>query len=79
MSTTFAIFEHESKLDGHGELKEEDMNIRHISCAFRSSYTRWTNGFDIISKHLPDSTPVYPLDNSPQGIYSIGDLKKIII
>ena len=33
---------------------------------------------DILSWYLPDDTPVYPLDNTAQGIYTIGDLKREI-
>jgi len=27
---------------------------------------------------LPDDTEVIPIDNSPQGIYTIGDIRKAI-
>lgn len=37
---------------------------------------RWMSD---IAPLLPDSTKIYPLDNSAQGIYSIGDVKQRII
>jgi hypothetical protein len=35
----------------------------------------WTNE---LAKFLPDNLKIYPLDNSAQGIYTIGDAKKEI-
>ena len=32
---------------------------------------------DPLTKHLPDTTPVFPLDNSHQGVYELGDLRKL--
>ena len=34
---------------------------------------------DEIAEMLPDNTPVEPLDNSAQGIYTIGDIKNHIL
>ena len=34
---------------------------------------------DDLAEMLPDSTPVEPLDNSAQGIYTIGDIKNHIL
>ena len=34
---------------------------------------------DELAEMLPDSTPVKPLDNSAQGIYTIGDIKNHIL
>jgi hypothetical protein len=44
--------------------------------AFRSNTIRWK---DELAKFLPDNTKVYPLDNSAQGIFTIGDIKKEIL
>ena len=33
---------------------------------------------DELAEMLPDNTPVEPLDNTAQGIYTIGDIKKHI-
>jgi hypothetical protein len=34
---------------------------------------------DELAEMLPDNTPVEPLDNSAQGIYTIGDIKNHIL
>lgn len=34
---------------------------------------------DALAEMLPDNTPVEPLDNSAQGIYTIGDIKNHIL
>ncbi len=44
--------------------------------AFRSNTIGWRND---MARFLPDDTKVYPLDNSAQGIYTIGDIKKEIL
>jgi len=44
--------------------------------AFRSNTIGWRND---MARFLPDNTKVYPLDNSAQGIYTIGDIKKEIL
>ena len=46
-----------------------------VEVAFRTHYIRWENP---LAQLLPDKTKVYPLDNSAQGIYTIGDIKKSI-
>jgi hypothetical protein len=40
---------------------------------FRSSRSRWLSD---LAKSLPDDTRVYALDNTQQGIFTIGDIKK---
>lgn len=78
----FAIFKETPKSDGHGGVDEKveyEEDIDCVSCAFRTSGgINWIRNFDIISKFLLNSTPVYPLDNSPQGIFTIGDIKNQI-
>jgi hypothetical protein len=64
MSTTFGI-EIPSLFD------ENELEI--VEVAFRSSFVRWKSA---IARALPDDTPVIPLDNSAQGIYTIGDIRK---
>ncbi len=66
MSTTFGI--KVPSLSDEGEFEE-------VEIAFRSSYIRWINP---LAQLLPDDTKVIPLDNSAQGIYTIGDLKDVI-
>ena len=46
-----------------------------VEIAFRTKYIVWLNP---IAHLLPDETEVEPLDNSAQGIYTIGDLRKKI-
>jgi len=46
-----------------------------IEVAFRSNGIRWTNK---IAHLLPNETKVEALDNTPQGIYTIGDIKELI-
>lgn len=43
-----------------------------IEVAFRTKSIIWTNP---LAELLPDETPVIPLDNTAQGIYTIGDIK----
>jgi len=64
MSTTFAV-----KVPS---LYDEEV-IEEIDVAFRSNYIRWENP---LAQLLPDETEVIPTDNSAQGIYTIGDIKK---
>ena len=46
-----------------------------IEVAFRSNGMRFINPLACL---LPDDTPVIPLDNTPQGVYMIGDIKVAI-
>lgn len=66
MSTTFGI--QVPSLHNEGEFET-------IEVAFRSSWIRWENP---LAQLLPDNLAVEPLDNSAQGIYSIGDIKQQI-
>jgi hypothetical protein len=81
MSTTFGIVIKNGKLldlpsQEDGLELSEDENTSIIEIAFRSSRgMRWTN---VIAQFLPSETKVYPLDNTPQGIYTIGDILKDI-
>lgn len=77
MSTTFAIFQSIPKLNEDGMPDSESLdNIKYIEIAFRGNggYIHWLNNFDIIAGWLHIQTPVYPVDNSAQGIYTIKDL-----
>ena len=43
---------------------------------FRTMHnSRWMNS---LASRLPDNTLVFPLDNTAQGIYTIGDIKKFL-
>jgi len=46
-----------------------------IEVAFRSNGMRFINA---LAHLLPDDTPVIPLDNTAQGVHTIGDVKKEI-
>ena len=46
-----------------------------IEVAFRSNGMRFINK---LAELLPDDTPVTPLDNTAQGVYTIGDVKREI-
>ena len=46
-----------------------------VEVAFRSNGMRFINE---LAELLPDDTPVIPLDNTSQGVYTIGDVKKEI-
>ena len=46
-----------------------------LEVAFRTHYMRWKNP---LAHLLPDRTKVEPLDNTAQGIYTIGDIRKAI-
>jgi len=65
MSTTFGV-----------NIKNDDAGIGGvIEVAFRSNGMRFTND---LAHLLPDDTPVIALDNSQQGVYTIGDIKEAI-
>lgn len=68
MSTTFAVKVPSIKTYEDGEEVE-------VEVAFRSNGMRW---LDPIAQLLPDDTEVIPIDNSPQGVYTIGDIRKAI-
>jgi hypothetical protein len=44
-----------------------------VEVAFRSNGMRFINE---LAELLSDDTPVIALDNTPQGVYTIGDVKK---
>ena len=67
MSTTFGI-----KIPS---LYEDNVVVME-EVAFRSGNgVRWLNP---LAQMLPDFMHVEAIDNSPQGVYTIGDLKKLI-
>ena len=64
MSTVFGV-----AIKKDGEI--EDV----VEVAFRSNGMRFTN---TLAQLLPDETPVIALDNSQQGVHTIGDIKEQI-
>jgi len=67
MSTTFGVTVPSINAYEKGESFE-------VEVAFRSSRgMRW---LEPLAQLLPDDTEVVPLDNSPQGVFTIGDIRK---
>ena len=52
-----------------------DNGNEEVEVAFRSHYMRWLNP---LARLLPNDTKVEPLDNTAQGIYTIGDIRDSI-
>ena len=63
MSTTFGV-----------NIKNRDQD-EIAEVAFRSNGMRFINE---LAELLPDDTPVIPLDNTAQGVHTIGDIKRKI-
>ena len=57
-----------------GDIREEDF----IEVAIRGN-SGWIIWIKELAEFLPDDLRVYPLDNSAQGIYTIGDIKRKMI
>ncbi len=64
MSTTFGV---KVKINNKEEI---------IEVAFRANGIRFTNNLAYL---LPDNTEVIAIDNSPQGIFTIKDIKDEIL
>ena len=84
MSTTFAIPIKRINLEDLNqiELGNEDGVFEYISRGyfeeawFRSmGNCRWLNPLAVL---LPDETRVYAMDNTQQGVFTIGDIKRIM-
>lgn len=76
MSTTFGVFKVDEVIQlEYDSLPEGYDDDDFIEVAFRHNGGRisWLND---LSPYLPDDLMVYPLDNSAQGIFTIGDLKR---
>jgi hypothetical protein len=78
MSTTFGIPKEPIDI----ELGDADgiyyyINPDIFEKVFFRSYgnSRWLND---LAKSLPDQTKVYALDNTQQGVYTIGDIKQLM-
>lgn len=79
MSTIFAIFKIPVQTNELGEIISEYMADDYVEIAVRgSSGIYWSSAFQVAEFALKDSVPVYPLDNTAQGIFTIGDIKKEI-
>ena len=79
MSTTFGILINgkDFELDEYGDIPNDIRDyVEFEEIAFRGNGICFTNP---IAHLLPDELKVYPLDNTAQGIYCIGDIKKKIL
>jgi len=80
MSTTFGIPQRQVEVD---KLVDEDNELYdYIDTSFfekvffiSMNNSRWLNP---LADKLPDNTLVFPLDNTAQGIYTIGDIKQLL-
>lgn len=80
MSTTFGIPQRQVELsrliDKNGDLHDYIDTSFFEKVFFRSmNNSRWMNS---LANRLPDDTLVFPLDNTAQDIYTIGDIKKFL-
>lgn len=82
MSTIYAVYIGKKDVvledDMISNLNEDDLDNDFVDVAFQ-----YNDGEFIfknpLAKFLPDSLPVYSMDNTQQGIYTIGDIKKVIM
>ena len=79
MSTKFGILtqniEHDKLVDEDGDLLDYISRDIFEPIFFRGVNTRWLTA---VGEYLPDDMKVYALDNTQQGIFTIGDIKKFI-
>ena len=77
MSTIFVLIKEKiiPTLTEFGELKNmSDDDYIEIAIRGNKGYISWKNNFDIIAPYIFPNTRVYPIDNTPQGIFTIEDL-----
>lgn len=79
MSTKFGILtldiEHDKLVDEDGDLHSYISKSIFEPVFFRGVNTRWLTA---VGEYLPDDMKVYALDNTQQGIYTIGDCKEFL-
>jgi hypothetical protein len=79
MSTKFGILaqniEHYKLVDEDGDLLDYISTSIFEPVFFRGTNSRWLTVF---GEYLPDDMRVYALDNTQQGIYTIGDCKEFL-
>ena len=79
MSTKFGILtldiKHDKLVDEDGDLLDYISTSIFEPVFFRGTNSRWLTVF---GEHLPDDMKVYALDNTQQGIFTIGDIKKFM-
>lgn len=76
MSTMFGLCKIDFELEDDN-IPEKFINEEFFEIAFRGNRGQiyWKNE---IAEFLPDTLKVYPLDNTAQGLYTIGDIRKEI-
>ncbi len=80
MSTKFGILteqyvDHEKLVDEEGDLHFYISTSIFEPIFHRGSHSRWLNNMGPL---LPNDVKVYALDNTQQGIFTIGDIKKFM-
>ena len=83
MSTTFGVYKGEDEIELEDGMlpssffdDDDTIDEMFIKVAFRGRLIDyWTND---LAPFLSDDTKIYPLDNSAQGIYTIGDFRKML-
>lgn len=79
MSTTFGILqirvEHEKLVDQDGDLLDYISHGIFEPVFFRGTNSRWLKNW---AEQLDDSTKVYAIDNTQQGIFTIKDCKEFL-
>ena len=79
MSTKFGILteqvDHEKLVDEDGDLLDYISTSIFEPVFFRGTNSRWLT---VLGEYLPDDMKVYALDNTQQGIFTVGDIKKFI-
>ena len=79
MSTTFGILtikvEHDKLVDEDGDLLEYISKEIFEPVFFRGNNSRWLKNW---AEQLDDSTKVYAIDNTQQGIFTIKDCKEFL-
>lgn len=85
MSTTFGVYKGEYEIELEDDMlpssffyDDDTIDEEFIKVALIGNYkptTRWLND---LAPYLSDDTKIYPLDNSAQGIFTIGDFRKLL-
>ena len=85
MSTTFGVYKGDGEIELEDDMlpsnffEDDDMlDEVFIKVAYRGNqkgYNYWKND---LAQFLNDDIKIYPLDNSSQGIYTIGDFRKLL-
>ena len=85
MSTTFGVYKGEGVIELDNDMlpdshfyNEDLIDEDFIEVAFQGNYNKNNHWLNNLAAFLSDDTKIYPLDNSAQGIYTIGDFKKLL-